>query len=94
MIELNDRIRSIAARVIWFEPAELALADSRRFLSYAMRFARAADMQYLRETLGDDTLRDALRHAPPGVIDPRSWAYWHLMLDLGEAPAVPERRLE
>jgi hypothetical protein len=94
MIALNERTKQIAARVIWFEPAEVALADTNRFLSYALRYARAADMQYLRDVLGDEVLRSALQNAAPGIIDARSWAYWHLMLDMGEAPAMPERRLE
>ncbi len=91
-LPLNDRTRELAGRLVWFESPEQALAEPVRFLAYAFRYARAADMQVLRSCVSDDQLRFALRHAPPGIIDPRSWAYWHLMLDMDAAP-VPERRI-
>jgi hypothetical protein len=50
-------------------------------------------MQVLRRYLSDDDLREALRNAPPGIIDARSWAYWHLMLDVDPAPPIPVRNL-
>lgn len=91
-LALDDRTRELSQRLIWFEPPEQALADPVRFLAYAFRYARAADMQILRALVTDDELRFALRHAPPGIIDPRSWAYWHLMLDIEPAP-MPQRKL-
>lgn len=48
-------------------------------------------MAVIRHYVDDDGLRQALREAPPGIIDARSWAYWHLMLDVGEAPPLPTR---
>lgn len=92
-LPVDARTRELARRLVWFEPAEKALADPVRFLAYAFRHARSQDMAILREHLGDDDMRDALRHAPPGIIDPRSWAYWHLMLDLGPPPPLPTRAL-
>ena len=91
-LPLDERTRALASRLVWFEPPEQALADPVRFLAYAFRYARAADMQVVRSLVTDDQLRLALRHAPPGIIDPRSWAYWHLMLDLQPAP-MPQRIL-
>ena len=83
----------LARRLVWFEDPEQALTNPVRFLAYAFAGARAADMAILQEHLTIDELRFALRHAPPGIIDARSWAYWHLMLDLGEPPSLPERTL-
>lgn len=91
-LPINAETRELARRLIWFEPAEQALAEPIRFLAYAFRFGRAADMGLLRSLLGDEQLRHALRNAPPGIIDPRSWAYWHLMLELEPAP-MPQREL-
>ncbi len=45
-------------------------------------------MALLRSYLSDDQLQDALLHL--GIIDPRSRAYSHLMLDLEPAP-MPQR---
>jgi hypothetical protein len=91
-LPLNAQTLELARRLVWFEPAEQALADPVRFLAYAFRFARSAEMAVLRTYLSDQDLQDALRDAPPGIIDARSWAYWHLMLDLEPAP-LPERVL-
>ena len=78
----------LAARIIWFEPSDIALRDMPRFMAYAFRFATHDDMQLLRTQLSDDDLRSALATAPPGIIDPRSWSYWHAIL--GTFPAPPQ----
>ena len=36
-------------------------------------------------------VREALDRAPPGIFDPRSWAYWNLKLGRYPAPALPRR---
>jgi glycerol-3-phosphate O-acyltransferase len=84
----------IANRIIWFEPAETAMRDSTRFMAYAFRYASHDDMQVLRTKLTDDDLRAALANAPPGIIDPRSWSYWHAILGAFPPPPMPQRRLE
>ncbi len=83
----------LARHLIWFEPPEKALSDTARFMAYAFARATAPQMRVLRDVLNDDSLRQALDRAPPGIIDPRSWAYWNLMLDRWPAPPMPARRL-
>jgi hypothetical protein len=51
-----------------------------------MQLGTAEDVRAVRDLLGDDALRDALRSAPPGTLDARSWDFWHLVL-LGRPPA-------
>lgn len=89
-VPVNADTLDIARRIIWFEPADQALSDPRRFLAYAFRYATHDDMVALRRHIDDDTLRDALEHAPAGIMDGRSWTYWRLMLDLPEHP-MPKR---
>lgn len=84
----------IASRIIWFEPPERALKNPVRFMAYAFRYATAEDMQTLRMKLSDDVLREALAHAPPGIIDPRSWSYWHAILGTFPPPPMPQRRFD
>ncbi|MFO1466155.1 MAG: hypothetical protein U1F35_06910 [Steroidobacteraceae bacterium] len=88
-IPLTPLIQQLASRVIWFEPAQQALADPVRFLAYALAFARHEDMREIRRHVSDDDLREALDNAPPGIIDPRSWAYWNSKL--GRYPPPPMR---
>ena len=82
----------LAKRVIWFEPPAQALAQPSRFLAYAFRFANLDDMDVIRRHYSADDLSNALINAPPGIIDPRSWAYWNLILrDLSPPPPMPTR---
>jgi len=82
---------SVAPRIVWFEPPERALADPVRFMAYAMTYARHEDMRLIREHVSDDDFRDALDRAPPGIIDPRSWAYWNSKMGRYPAPPLPKR---
>jgi hypothetical protein len=92
-LPLNREIERVARRVIWFEEPPQAIADVNRFVAYAMTFGDDADMRIIRQFLGDDDLRYALEHAPAGIFDPRSWAYWNLKLGRYPAPAMPERQI-
>lgn len=89
----TPEIESIARRVVWFEGPTQAIADAHRFIAYAMTYGDDADMRLIRQFVSDDELRNALDHAPAGVFDPRSWAYWNLRLGRYPAPPMPERRL-
>jgi hypothetical protein len=91
-IPVNSLTSQIARRIVWFEPAEQALAQPVRFMAYAMTYARHEDMQVIRRYVSDDDFREALDLAPPGVIDPRSWAYWNLKMGRYPAPAIPVRK--
>jgi hypothetical protein len=83
----------VAPRVIWFEPAEQALADPIRFLAYVMTYGTAGDITVVRRYLDLDDFREALEHAPPGIIDPRSWAYWNIVTGRYPVPPMPRRRI-
>jgi hypothetical protein len=69
-----------------------ALGDPVRFMAYAMTYARHADMRVIRQYVSDDEFREALDEAPPGIIDPRSWAYWNLRMGRFPPPPMPERK--
>ena len=93
-IPLNPETVAVARRVVWFEGPAEALSDPIRFMAYAMASATHADMKVLRRYLSDDDFREALDNAPPGIIDPRSWAYWNSKLGRYSAPPAPTRRLD
>ena len=81
----------VVPRIIWFEPPEQALADPVRFMAYAMTYARHEDMRVIREYVSDEDFREALDGAPPGIIDPRSWAYWNSKMGRYPPPPLPKR---
>lgn len=91
-IPLTSEIRAIARRVVWFEPPEKSVLDPVRFLAYAMTHALPEDMRVIRRFVSDDDFREALDHAPAGIIDPRSWAYWNNKMGRYPAPPRPVRR--
>src|ERR1700690_638587 len=90
-IPLTALTREIAQRIIWFEPPEQALAEPIRFMAYAMTYALHEDMQLIRRYVTDDDIREALDQAPPGIIDPRSWAYWNLKMGRYPPRPLPRR---
>ena len=93
MIPLTPDTEALARRLVWFEPPTEALSDTARFVAYAFARATHEDMALLRKFLSDDDLREVLDDAPPGIIDPRSWAYWNAILGRYPAPPMPERQL-
>jgi hypothetical protein len=93
-IPATPQTLSVAPRVIWFEPPAQALADPIRFMAYAMAYARHEDMKVIRRHVSDDDFREALDRAPPGIIDPRSWAYWNSKMGRYPAPPLPTRRFD
>jgi hypothetical protein len=89
----NRDLLAVAPRVIWFEPPEQALADPIRFLAYLMTYGTPREIAVVRRYLDLDDFREALEHAPPGIIDARSWAYWNAMVGRYPAPPMPRRSI-
>lgn len=86
-------LRDLASRYVWWESPERALENRSRFLCQLLQLGTAEDVHSARRIFGDEALRDALRNAPAGVLDARSWNYWHLVLFGRPAPPLPSRPL-
>ena len=93
-IPLNAETEAAAKRVVWFERPEEALSDPVRFLAYAVASATHEDMKIIRKYVSDVDFLEALDNAPPGIIDPRSWAYWNSKMGRYPAPPLPTRHLD
>ena len=92
-LPLTPELLAVAPRIIWFEPPEQALADPYRFMAYLMTYGTIAELAVVEKYVGAEGFREAIRHAPPGIMDPRSWAYWNLMADIDPVPPMPVRDL-
>lgn len=90
-IPVTARTLRVARRIVWLEEPAKALADPVRFMAYAMAYARHKDMRVIRRYVSDDDFREALDNAPPGIVDPRSWAYWNVMMGRFPPPPLPRR---
>jgi hypothetical protein len=86
-----DVLLELARRYVWWQSPEKTLARLDHFLCQLMQLGTAEDVRTARSLLGDDAFRAALQSAPPGVLDARSWNFWHLVL-LGQPPPPPPSR--
>ena len=91
-IPITPQTLAVARKIVWFEPPEKALSDPIRFMAYAMTYALPEDMRFIRKYVSDDDFRDALDHAPAGIVDARSWAYWNSKMGRYPPPPQPIRR--
>ena len=87
----NTDLLGLAPRVIWFESPEQALADPVRFLTYVMTYGTLEELAVVRRYATMADFREALEHAPPGIMDERSWAYWNVMTGRYPVPPMPRR---
>ena len=87
----TPELLAVARRVVWFTEPDEALADPVRFLAYVMTYGTSDDLAALRGVVGKDEFCEVLDHAPPGVFDPRSWAYWNLKCRRQPTPPLPTR---
>ncbi len=87
----NADLLRVAPRVMWFEPPERALAEPIRFLAYVMTYATAEEIAVVRRYVPLDDFHEALEHAPAGIMDARSWAYWNAMAGRYPVPPMPHR---
>jgi hypothetical protein len=54
------------------------------------------DVQELVDFLGEQALRQVVSDAEPGLLNARSWTYWHYRLGMaqpGKVPPLPKRRV-
>ena len=89
-LSLSPEIEAICRRVMSFEKPQQAISNPARFLAYVMTHGDYADMVVIQKHMTDDEICAAMDNAPPGIFDPRSWAYWNLKLGRYPAPTRPE----
>jgi hypothetical protein len=87
----TSELLSVAERVVWFKTPAEALADPAHFLAHVMTYGTVEDLRALEGFTGRREFREALEHAPPGIFDARSWAYWNLKCGRVPAPPLPVR---
>jgi hypothetical protein len=92
-------LHALAAKYIWWKTPDEAMLYPARVAAQVMNLGTFEDTSAMIEAVGEDYLRQVLRHAEAGQLDPRSWHYWHYRLGLAEfgktpVPPVPIRRFE
>jgi hypothetical protein len=87
----TPELLDVARHIIWFEPPDQALADPVRFLACLMTYGTVAEIGVVRNYVDLEDSRAVLERAPPGIIDPRSWAYWNVVTGRYPVPPMPKR---
>ena len=87
----TPELEDIARNTVWFKPPEQAIDESFHFIAHVLTYGTYEDVTILRKYISDDELREAIDHAPPGIFDSRSWAYWNLIIGRYPAPPLPKR---
>lgn len=88
---MTPELQRIATRVVWWDTPEHVVNRLDDFLCRVMALGDFADAGYIEAYYGADRLRAALTAAPAGVLDVRSWHYWHHRLGVGHAGRLPVR---
>jgi len=86
-------LEELAARCIWWEKPEVSLRDRNRFLAYAMNRCSWEDIPVLESHFSTAEFSEALEHASPGIMNSRSWNYWHLRLGHEPVPPLPVKKI-
>lgn len=95
MIVDRNILKPFARKYVWWKTPEEAVAAPARVIAQVMDIGDYADVQRLAFQLGDEVLREVLRHAEAGQFNERSWTYWHYRLglvSLDQVPPLPARK--
>jgi hypothetical protein len=93
-IAIPDKLRPallpVAKRVFWWGKPDEWMEDVSRFTAQVMVFGDWTDTTLTWNLLGESLFRQVIAHAPPGIFDRKSWAYWHHHFQI-EVPPLPKR---
>lgn len=87
----RDLLRT-AKRMVWFKTPEETLSDPVFFLAHVMTYGVSEDIKTAQKYFAPDDFRRALKNAPAGVFDIRSWAYWNTVFGRVPVPPMPRRK--
>ncbi len=86
-----EDLSRIAGRLVWWQTPAETLGQRDRFLCQVLALGTWTDVRTVWRVYGEDALKSALRAAPPGVFDERSWNFWNLVFGCSPVPPVPQR---
>jgi hypothetical protein len=92
----DEKLLDLAKRYTWWLEPEAALEHPQRVIARIMDMGTFEDIHALAGIVGEDSMRAALQNAEAGQFRPRSWSYWHYVLNglADEAlPPLPVRRV-
>jgi hypothetical protein len=85
----SSDLLSFAARYIWWKSPADAVRYPAQVIAQVMNIGDYADVQKLKQLVGEAGMIDAVKNAEAGQFSPKSWHYWHYRLGLAELEHVP-----
>ena len=89
----TPQLDQLAKKYVWWKPPDWAYQHADVLLANIMNLGDWDDIQCLRQQVGDDALKDLIKHPPVGYFNYRSWDYWHAKFDISPIPPLPKRKL-
>ncbi len=89
---MEPTVDHLYRKYLWWVAPEDA-PDPSRLIAQLMQLGTFDDVRWARRKFGDEAFRRALRDAAPGVLDDRSWQFWHRVFGVDPIPALPARPL-
>jgi hypothetical protein len=90
---MQQDLSQLARRFVWWKPPDEALKTPDRLIAQVMALGTWEDIQLAKQHWGMEAFRRVLLAAPPGVFDPRSWNYWHVVFGMAPTPPLPVRKI-
>ncbi len=89
---VTSDLHHLAEKYVWWESPDRVVARRELLLCQLMQLGTWPDVRLARRLFGDQAFIDVLAKAPPGILDLKSWVYWHRFFGL-EVPPLPARPL-
>ena len=86
-------LKVLAQKYVWWEDPDVATKRPAVLLCQLMQLGTYDDVQVARQLFGDEAFKAALRQAPPGILDEKSWNFWHRLFAEVPIPPMPVRPL-
>ena len=93
-LPFTEELEAVARRNVWFKSPQDALRLPLHFIAHVLNYGTFEDVSVIKRHLGDEAFAEAIRNAPPDIMDARSWAYWNLKINRYPAPPMPQRQFE
>jgi hypothetical protein len=88
----TKELLNVAQRLVWFKQPQDALDLPYTFMAHVMTYGTITDVITVKKALGLNAFKEALDHMPPGIIDAKSWNYWHIITNKIPTPPLPTRK--
>ncbi len=66
---MDETLRQLAGKSVWWKPPEEAVADTTHFLAHALSVGDWEDWKLIEREFSPDRIRECLEHPPIGVFD-------------------------